>query len=59
MRVMRKIITKIQNNHTAMVAAPEAIPPKPNTAAMIATIKNTTAQYNTFPPFFDAINKLY
>lgn len=37
-----------------MVAAPAAMPPNPNMAAMIATMRNTTAQYNTaVTPFFD------
>jgi hypothetical protein len=37
---------KIKNRIFAMEAAPEAIPPNPNTAAIIATIRNTTVQRN-------------
>lgn len=37
---------KIKNKILAMPAALEAIPPKPNTAAIIATIKNMSAQRN-------------
>ena len=35
---------KMKNKIFAIEAAPEAIPPKPNTAAMIATIKKMTVQ---------------
>jgi hypothetical protein len=38
----RKSTMNIKNNTLAMPAALAAIPPKPNTAAMIAIIKNTT-----------------
>ena len=37
---------KIKNNILAMPAAPAAIPPKPNMAAIIATIKKITVQRN-------------
>ena len=40
----RKRIIKIKNRIFAIEAAPEAIPPKPKTAAMIATIKKITVQ---------------
>ena len=44
MSVTKKIIRKIQKSHMAMASAPAAIWPKPNIAAMIAMIKNITAQ---------------
>jgi hypothetical protein len=37
---------KIKNRILAIDAAPAAIPPNPNTAAIIATIKNMTVQRN-------------
>ena len=36
----------MKNNILAIEAAPAAIPPNPNTAAIIATIKNITVQRN-------------
>ena len=36
----------IKNNILAIDAAPAAIPPNPNTAAIIATIRNITVQRN-------------
>ena len=36
----------MKNKIFAMEAAPEAIPPKPNIAAMMATTKNITVQRN-------------
>ncbi len=39
-------IKKTTNKICAMDEAEPAIPPKPNTAAMIAIIKNVTAQLN-------------
>lgn len=44
MRDRRNSTMKIKNNTFAMVAAPAAIPPKPKTAAIIATIKKITVQ---------------
>jgi hypothetical protein len=40
----------MKNRIFAIPAAAIAIPPKPNTAAMIATIKNSNAQYSIVPP---------
>lgn len=37
---------KIKNKILAIPAAPAAIPPKPNIAAMMATIKKMTVQRN-------------
>jgi hypothetical protein len=37
---------KMKNKIFAIEAAPEAIPPKPKTAAMMATTKNITVQRN-------------
>jgi hypothetical protein len=37
---------KMKNKIFAMEAAPEAIPPKPNIAAIMATTKNITVQRN-------------
>ena len=39
-------IRKMTNNILAMEAAPAAIPPNPNTAAMIATIRKITVHRN-------------
>jgi len=48
----RKTMTNRKKRSFAIPAAAEAIPPKPNTAATTATIKNTTAQYSIgYPPF--------
>ena len=41
-----------------MEAALEAIPPKPKNPAIIATIKNTTAQYNIKFSFRTNFDKL-
>jgi hypothetical protein len=41
-----KTIIKIIKRILAIVAAPAAIPPKPNTAAIIATIKKIKAHHN-------------
>ena len=41
-----KRTTKIKKSTLAMEAAPAAIPPKPNIAAMIAMTKNIAAQRN-------------
>ncbi|GAA0562690.1 hypothetical protein GCM10009415_50950 [Chitinophaga japonensis] len=43
----------MKNNTLAMEAAPAAIPPKPNTAAIIATIKKISAQRNIITVFGD------
>jgi hypothetical protein len=37
---------KIKNRTLAIDAAPDAIPPKPNMAAIIATTRNITVQRN-------------
>ena len=42
---------KIKNNTLAMPAATAAIPPKPNTAAMIAIIRKITVQRNIIVSF--------
>ena len=47
----RKSTTKTKNKIFAMDAAPAAIPPKPKTAAMIATMKNASAQLNMIVSF--------
>jgi hypothetical protein len=44
---------KIKNRILAMDAAPEAIPPKPNTAAIIATTRKITVQRNIVLDFRD------
>ena len=44
MMVSRKRTIKMKNKIFAIDAAPAAIPPKPNTAATIAIIKNTIDQ---------------
>jgi hypothetical protein len=41
--VTRKTMRKIKNNIFAILAAPAAMPPNPNAAAMIATMKKTRA----------------
>lgn len=41
----------MKNKTLAIEAAPAAIPPKPNTAAMIAIIKNVTVQRNIILKF--------
>ena len=42
----KKSTIKMKNKIFAIEAAPEAIPPKPNIAAMMATTKNMTVQRN-------------
>ncbi len=42
----KKSTIKMKNNIFAIEAAPDAIPPKPNTAAIMATTKNITVQRN-------------
>ena len=42
----KKSTIKMKNKILAIEAAPEAIPPKPNIAAMMATTKNMTVQRN-------------
>lgn len=42
---------KRTKRNCAMVAAPEAMPPNPKTAAIDAITKNTAAQYNMSGPF--------
>lgn len=44
-------IRKMINNILAIEAAPEAIPPKPKTAAMIAMIKKVTVQRSIIVDF--------
>lgn len=41
---IRNNTIKMKNKTLAIEAAPAAIPPNPNTAAMIATIRNITVQ---------------
>ncbi len=43
---------KIKNNTLAIPAAPAAIPPKPNIAAIIATTKKITVQRNIVLIFY-------
>jgi hypothetical protein len=50
MREIIKIIRKIQKRIFAIEAAPAAIPPNPKTAAIMAIMKNISAQYNIFIP---------
>jgi len=45
-RDTRNSTKKIKNKIFAIEAAPAAIPPNPNTAAMIAMIRNMTVQRN-------------
>jgi hypothetical protein len=52
--VKREITNKTKKTKKrilAILAAPAAIPPKPNTAAIIATIKNITDQRNIILKF--------
>ena len=42
----KKSTIKMKNKIFAIEAAPEAIPPKPNIAAMMATTKKMTVQRN-------------
>ena len=42
----KKATMKKKKQTRAISAAPEAMPPKPNTAAMIATMKNASEQLN-------------
>jgi hypothetical protein len=53
--IKNKII-KITNIILAMAAAVPAIPPNPNIAAIIATIKNTTAHHNMSLFSFETID---
>ena len=48
---IRNSTIKIKNNTLAMLAAPAAIPPKPNIAAITATIKKITVQRNMIVGF--------
>jgi hypothetical protein len=44
---------RIRNTKNKIFATPvasAAIPPNPNTAAIIATTKNVSAQFNIYPP---------
>ena len=50
---IRNSTMKIKNNIFAIDEAPAAIPPKPNTAAMIATTRNITVQRNIVLDFSD------
>lgn len=50
-RDIRKSTIKMKNNILAMEAAPAAIPPKPKTAAIIATMKKISAQRNIWSVF--------
>jgi len=46
MRDNKKRTMKIKNKILAIEAAPAAIPPNPNTAAIIATMRKVTVQRN-------------
>lgn len=48
---IRNRIKKIKNKTFAIEAAPAAMPPNPNTAAMIATIRNITVQRSIIKNF--------
>ena len=50
-KVIIKSTRKIKNKIFAIEAAPAAIPPKPNIAAIIATTKNMTVQRNIINGF--------
>ena len=50
-REIRNSTINIKNNTLAIVAAPAAIPPKPNIAAIIATTRNITVQRNIIISF--------
>ena len=50
-KLKTKSTKKIKNKILAIPAAPAAIPPKPNIAAMIATIKKITVQRNIVKGF--------
>jgi hypothetical protein len=45
---IRNNTMKTKNRIFAMEAAPAAIPPNPNTAAIIAIIRNVTVQRNIY-----------
>src|SRR6202000_2901078 len=49
-KVTRKITTKMKNSTLAISVAPAAMPPKPNTAAMIAMMKKIAAYRSMGPP---------
>ncbi|MCW3081723.1 MAG: hypothetical protein JWR87_3153 [Segetibacter sp.] len=50
-REIRNSTIKIKNSTLAILAAPAAIPPKPNIAAIIATTRNITVQRNIIISF--------
>jgi hypothetical protein len=50
---IRNNTIKMKNRILAIDAAPDAIPPKPNTAAMIATTRKITVQRNIVLDFSD------
>ncbi|AFT85350.1 hypothetical protein BUPH_01779 [Paraburkholderia phenoliruptrix BR3459a] len=49
-KVTRKITTKMKNSTFAISDAPAAMPPKPNTAAMMAMTKKIAAYRSMRPP---------
>ena len=58
-REIRNSTIKIKNNTLAISAAPAAIPPNPNIAAIIATTKNITVQRNIIISFKLVIHSLF
>ena len=48
----RNKIIKIKNNTLAIAAAPEAIPVNPNTAAIMAIIRNVADHFNITLVFY-------
>lgn len=48
----KKSTIKMKNNIFAMLSAPDAIPPNPNTAAMIAMMIKITVQRNIIYCFY-------
>tara|TARA_R110000751_G_scaffold177316_1_gene283602 strand:- start:740 stop:961 length:222 start_codon:yes stop_codon:yes gene_type:complete len=51
-RLIKNNTIKIKNKIFAMLSAPEAIPPNPNIAAIIAMTINITVQRNIIFDFF-------
>jgi hypothetical protein len=58
-KVTIKSTRKIKNRTLAIEAAPAAIPPKPNTAATMAIIKNITVQRNILFVLFNYKRKIH
>ena len=55
----KKSTIKMKNKIFAIEAAPDAIPPKPNIAAMMATTKNITVQRNISFKFKRLLNNYF